>query len=63
LNSQKIVAIGASSILALDAAMLLLDERLAIFPLVLGLDLRYVLTLGLVGIGAIRAVVRRVLKK
>jgi hypothetical protein len=63
LNSQKIVAVGASSILALDAAMLLLDERLAIFPLVFGLDLRYVLTLGLVGIGAIGAVVRRMLKK
>ena len=63
MNSQKIVAVGASSILALDAAMLLLDERLAIFPLVFGLDLRYVLTLGLVGIGAIGAVVRRVLKK
>jgi len=63
LNSQKIVAVGACSILALDAAMLLLDERLAIFPLVFGLDLRYVLTLGLVGIGAIGAVVRRVLKK
>jgi len=63
LNSQKIVAVAASSILALDAAMLLLDEQLAIFPLVFGLDLRYVLTLGLVGIGAIAAVVRRVLKK
>ena len=63
MNSQKIVAVGASSILALDVAMLLLDERLAIFPLVFGLDLRYVLTLGLVGIGAIGAVARRVLKK
>jgi len=57
------VAVGASSILALDAAMLLLDERLAIFPLVFGLDLRYVLTLGLLAIGVIGAVIRRVLKK
>ena len=57
------MAVGASSILALDAAMLLLDERLAIFPLVFGLDLRYVLTLGLLAIGVIGAVIRRVLKK
>lgn len=57
------MAVGASSILALDAAMLLLDERLAIFPPVFGLDLRYVLTLGLLGIGVIGAVIRRVLKK
>ena len=63
MDSQKIVAVGASSILALDATMLLLDERFPIFPFVLGLDLRYILTLGLVGLGAVGAVVRRVFKK
>jgi hypothetical protein len=62
-DTEKLVAIGASSVLALDASMLLLDERFPIFPLVFGLDLRYVLTFALVGIGVVGAVVRRVFKK
>jgi hypothetical protein len=63
IDTEKLVAIGASSVLALDASMLLLDERFPIFPLVFGLDLRYVLTFALVGIGVVGAVVRRVFKK
>jgi hypothetical protein len=51
LNSQKLIALGASAILALDASMLVLDERFSIFPLIFGLDLRYVSALGLVGFG------------
>jgi hypothetical protein len=63
IDTEKVVAIGASSVLALDASMLLLDERFPIFPLVFGLDLRYVLAFALVGIGVVGAVVRRVFKK
>ncbi|HEV2118682.1 MAG TPA: hypothetical protein VGS11_01035 [Candidatus Bathyarchaeia archaeon] len=33
------------SVLALDASMIVVDERLPIFPFVFGLDVRYVLTL------------------
>jgi hypothetical protein len=63
MKTESIVAIGASSILALDASMLLIDERLAIFPLVFGLDLRYVLTIAVIVVSTVGATIHRVVKK
>ncbi|HEV2120777.1 MAG TPA: hypothetical protein VGS11_11845 [Candidatus Bathyarchaeia archaeon] len=62
-STEKLVAIGASSVLALNAFMLLLDERFAIFPFVFGFDIRYVLTFVIVGIGAVASVVKKMFKK
>ncbi len=61
--SQKLVAFGASSILALNVLMLLFDERFAIFPYLFGLDIRYVLTIGFVGLEAVTAIIRRAFKQ
>jgi hypothetical protein len=63
LNSQKLIALGASTILALDASMLVLDEQFPIFPLIFGLDLRYISALGLVvfavGLSVLVRLIRR----
>ncbi len=63
MNSQKLIALGASTILALDASMLVLDERFSIFPLIFGLDLRYVLALGLVCFGVGLTVFVRLIRR
>jgi hypothetical protein len=60
---EKIVTITTASIIGLNALMLMIDERISVFPYIFGLDIRYLLTLGLVGLGLVGAGVRRVLKK
>ena len=49
--------------MALEGTMLLVDERIAIFPYIFGIDLRYVLSLGLFGVVAVVSILKKVFKK
>ena len=60
---EKIVTITTASIMGLNALMLMIDEQISVFPYISGLDIRYLLTLGLVGLGLVGGGLRRVFKK
>ena len=59
---EKLVTGFVSAVMVLQVTMLALDERFAIFPYVFGLDIRYVLTIGMIGVSTVAGIVRRFFK-
>ncbi len=56
---EKMFAVIIASIMGLNTLMLLMDEQIHIFPYILGIDIRYLITIAMMGFAAVASIVRR----